>query len=1061
MYLLLVDYNLINNEDLQVMLDQAPDGTDIVNCNSLETLLNVTEKLSPDIIIVDFELVKAEINGLFDNLRDKSRQSHVMALIEPEHYEYLYKAIEGGSVDDFMVKPINKEDFFARIKIAMRKRHETAAPSAFDGEKSEQSELFFIDRAGDEDPGKAADDVSELIFEDLDREVEEESFADEYPTDGLQTAEETRLVDEPSFEPAGTAGEEEVTEYDLAADYNLELFEEDTPVEPSAPQAQQEEADGAPYSTSDTEQEQKEPDEQQEQQKPDEQQEQAEQDLAPSPALDPSSALGASAGFETYSELEPDAELGPSSEINLEPAGEFEPAGEGEFEAVADFDFSTATEEDDALSPAADQYRSGSSFSDEGDEEFTFERAGGDLEQTGPDLLPAGAEMDQGEFTQEYTGFDLEPGEPDLEEAGTDLEESRPEFEQAKPDLDQDASEFAQFDQQWADQEEPAATKASTGEEFAASQKEFEQPAGQFSTEADPYEERIIESRELFPVINAGERTTVSSEEIDSLFKDDVFEDDVKSAAGGPRYAGPAAPPGRYDSAPPSTDDMFGPAHASQATPQTQSFGAPPSDYGDDAFGARQAEPAHDPFGAGPQAPPTDHFGAPSSDYYGDTSFDPAPPADPSYGAAPTAPPGDPSFGAPPKASSPDAPSFGAGPTAGPGGGFGEAPPAPGGDTFGAAVPRQQDDMFGAPPTEQRRTTRGDAVSAFEDTFSATPGAATPGVATPGVATPGAAGQSDQYFNDILDEPATQRQAAAPYQAEQPSPSWTPSSYEQPAYEQPAYGQPAYGQPGQDPFGAPPSDRPTVQRESPFPGRSADEYLYGRGPGAQDEGYNQSMLDEFTREGERPEKVSKPKKKSSGGGFSTFMSVLGNVVFIFLLLVMATLSFFLIQSRITGGVPEVAGYQMYIVLSGSMSPEFDTGALAFVREIEPFEIQVGDIITYRSRADSDSLTTHRVVEVVLDDGLKFVTRGDANNVNDPNPVLAENVVGHVTGSVPYVGYVLNFVQTRQGLILLIFVPGVLIIVFELGKIMKYLTQGEGKKEKRGRRKVRYAEESWE
>ena len=144
-----------------------------------------------------------------------------------------------------------------------------------------------------------------------------------------------------------------------------------------------------------------------------------------------------------------------------------------------------------------------------------------------------------------------------------------------------------------------------------------------------------------------------------------------------------------------------------------------------------------------------------------------------------------------------------------------------------------------------------------------------------------------------------------------------------------------------------------------------------------------------------------------------------------------------------GGVPQVAGYQMYIVLSGSMSPEFDTGSLAFVREVDPLELTEGDIITFQSTNDEGSLTTHRIVEVQREDGLQFITRGDANNINDPIPVPADNVVGIVTGSVPYVGYLINFAQTTQGLVLLIFIPGVLIILFELSKIVRYLSQNEG------------------
>jgi signal peptidase I len=251
-------------------------------------------------------------------------------------------------------------------------------------------------------------------------------------------------------------------------------------------------------------------------------------------------------------------------------------------------------------------------------------------------------------------------------------------------------------------------------------------------------------------------------------------------------------------------------------------------------------------------------------------------------------------------------------------------------------------------------------------------------------------------------------------------------------------------------------ERKEPKRQSSLPGESADDFLFG--PAERDDAtYSRSRVDDSLFDDDEVEDEDEPprrRKKSggSGSGLAKTASVAGNVLFVALLLFMATLSFFLIQSRISGGVPKVAGYQMYIVLSGSMSPEFDTGSIAFVKETLPEQLVVGDIITFRSQSGSDSLTTHRIVEVNREEGLRFVTRGDANNVNDPNPVLAENVVGRVTGSIPYVGYVMSFVQTRQGLILLIFVPGVLIILFELGKIMKYLSQDAGGSRKSKKRK---------
>jgi len=178
------------------------------------------------------------------------------------------------------------------------------------------------------------------------------------------------------------------------------------------------------------------------------------------------------------------------------------------------------------------------------------------------------------------------------------------------------------------------------------------------------------------------------------------------------------------------------------------------------------------------------------------------------------------------------------------------------------------------------------------------------------------------------------------------------------------------------------------------------------------------------------------------------LRVAGNVVFGLLVLFMAVMAFFLVQSKLSGEAPSVFGYRLYMVLSGSMRPAFDTGSVVFVRPEDPASIGKGDIITYSG--DGDMLTTHRVVEVLNDEeGLKFVTRGDANNANDPKPVPAENVVGRVYGSLPYLGYLMGFAQTKKGLIFMVFIPGTLVILFEIRNIFKYMREAE--EERKGMR----------
>ncbi|MFP5252971.1 MAG: signal peptidase I [Actinomycetes bacterium] len=104
--------------------------------------------------------------------------------------------------------------------------------------------------------------------------------------------------------------------------------------------------------------------------------------------------------------------------------------------------------------------------------------------------------------------------------------------------------------------------------------------------------------------------------------------------------------------------------------------------------------------------------------------------------------------------------------------------------------------------------------------------------------------------------------------------------------------------------------------------------------------------------------------------------------------------------------PMAAGARPLVVLSGSMSPTYEVGDVVVVRPVDPSTLQVGDVVTYRSRPGHPDLTTHRVAGVVLEGQRRgYVTRGDANGADDPRPVIAEQIRGTVWYSVPLVGRV--------------------------------------------------------
>jgi signal peptidase len=107
------------------------------------------------------------------------------------------------------------------------------------------------------------------------------------------------------------------------------------------------------------------------------------------------------------------------------------------------------------------------------------------------------------------------------------------------------------------------------------------------------------------------------------------------------------------------------------------------------------------------------------------------------------------------------------------------------------------------------------------------------------------------------------------------------------------------------------------------------------------------------------------------------------------------------------------------------------------KKVDGQTINVDDIITYRKKNDTLS-TTHRVVEIIEEDNTrKFVTRGDANNVDDPIPVSENEVLGKVTVYIPLLGYVFGFIRTKQGIILVIVIPALIIMITQIIQLLRY------------------------
>jgi signal peptidase I len=96
----------------------------------------------------------------------------------------------------------------------------------------------------------------------------------------------------------------------------------------------------------------------------------------------------------------------------------------------------------------------------------------------------------------------------------------------------------------------------------------------------------------------------------------------------------------------------------------------------------------------------------------------------------------------------------------------------------------------------------------------------------------------------------------------------------------------------------------------------------------------------------------------------------------------------------------VPGYTSASITSGSMQPKLRPGDVVIAVGNGGAGIKTGTIVVYEDPARGD-LVTHRIVGV-NDDG-SYVTRGDANGVNDAQAIPSENVKGVGKWVVPYVG----------------------------------------------------------
>lgn len=148
---------------------------------------------------------------------------------------------------------------------------------------------------------------------------------------------------------------------------------------------------------------------------------------------------------------------------------------------------------------------------------------------------------------------------------------------------------------------------------------------------------------------------------------------------------------------------------------------------------------------------------------------------------------------------------------------------------------------------------------------------------------------------------------------------------------------------------------------------------------------------------------------------------------------------FLVIMTAPGKVPQIGGYTVLRVVTGSMAPTLETDTLIVVRKTEPAEVKEGDIISFYSSdpALEGAVNTHRVLSIREEDGIYYyTTKGDANNVADSYEASSVYLIGTVCFSSYVMGKLASLLANPLIFIPVILIPLAVILICDIARTVK-------------------------
>ena len=181
------------------------------------------------------------------------------------------------------------------------------------------------------------------------------------------------------------------------------------------------------------------------------------------------------------------------------------------------------------------------------------------------------------------------------------------------------------------------------------------------------------------------------------------------------------------------------------------------------------------------------------------------------------------------------------------------------------------------------------------------------------------------------------------------------------------------------------------------------------------------------------------------------LKIIWRVFSIVLVVAVLTIMTVVIVQRFKGKEPQLFGYRINYVTTGSMSPEILAGDVIFCKDIDACNVKNGDIITYSNDGRIAGLKVgqtvcHKVIEepYVDDDGVwHILTKGTANSVEDPE-LTGDQVIGKFVRKLKVLAAFYKVFLTKWGLLIII-IPLMAVLGIEIYRLTAKRNDADGEK----------------